>query len=173
MKHGVVLAGPRVEVRAVDYQEGDLGEQTEPELLIQAAALWDVYESGSCPPRDGGTCLDAGSACATSSDCCNQAPCVPIGDAGLTCYNDLRIKRRGVHHRRGLLQGHTVLLRGRVHDRDVSGARDDVRARRPGLHDCERLLQRRSVRERPLQLVNRGERYALLDDMLGEPFPRP
>ena len=38
-------------------------------------------------PRDGGACLDAGSACATSSDCCNRAPCVPNGDAGLNCYN--------------------------------------------------------------------------------------
>lgn len=57
--------------------------------VVQTADTCQPDQNGTprCSvPRDGGTCLDAGSACATSSDCCGQAPCVPSGDSGLTCY---------------------------------------------------------------------------------------
>ncbi len=40
--------------------------------------------------------VDAGTQCASSADCCNLNPCVPIGDGGFTCYPQNCVPTNGV-----------------------------------------------------------------------------
>ena len=48
-----------------------------------------IPRCNSINPNDGGTCVQAGGACAFSADCCGGVPCLPDNTGALKCANQM------------------------------------------------------------------------------------